>query len=283
MTAFVFKVALPPMLFLAMTRAPDATAEGLDLLLGYAIATIGLYALVRLAGWALFRLRGGENALFGYISINGNVGFLGLPLISLTLGDEALLAAATVLAFDTIIMMTGTAMQLEAAKARGGSRGDTARALARAIFNPVPIAVFGGLSWGWAATNFDLALPGFVARMLELLASAAPPAALFATGAVLGRSVGDQRLGEVGLLMGAKLVIHPVLVALSLAYFAPDLPPLWAAAGVLAAACPASNNAVLLATNFGSYAARASAVALFSTALAILTYAAAAAWLQGGG
>lgn len=277
LNTFIFQVALPPMLFLATSRSPKTTDGGFDLLLGYGVATIGLYLAMRVAAYAFFRLKGGENALFGYVSINGNAGFLGLPLIALTLGEEALLPAAMVLSFDIMVMMSGTAIQLEALK----SGGNALRGFVRAIISPIPIAVIAGFAWGWATREYGVALPDPVERFLTLLAQAAAPAALFATGAVLATKQGDERVGEIGLMTAAKLVAHPMLVALSLAYLAPDLPPLWAAAAVLAAACPTSNNAVLLAANFGSYEARASAVALISTALSILTYAVAASWVQG--
>lgn len=286
LNAFIFKIALPPLLFTAMSRAPEASEQAGQLVLAWAAATIGLYAVMRLAGFALFGLRGGVNALFGYLSINGNVGFLGLPLIALTLGDAAQLPVAILLSFDVIVMMTGTAILLEAAKARGGDGPSgvqvAAKAFFRAIVSPIPISVFLGFLWGAAANAYDLTLPDFIARLLDLLSQAAAPAALFATGAILGRKRADQRIGEIGAATAAKLFLHPILVALALAFFAPELDPLWVAAGVLAAACPASNNAVLLAVNFGAYELRASAVVLISTALSILTYAAAAAWLQGG-
>ncbi len=278
LNAFIFKIALPPLLFTAMSRAPEVAAEGLELAGAYGVATVGLYVVMRIAGFALFRLKGGENALFGYLSINGNVGFVGLPLISLTLGEPALLPAAIVLSFDIIVMMSGTAILLEAAK--GG--GSALRAFFRAILSPVPVSVILGVAWGWASSTYGLELPELVARLLAFLGQAAAPAALFATGAILGRKRSDQRVGEIGALTLAKLAIHPALVALSLALLAPDLPPLWVAAGVLAAACPASNNAVLMAANFGRYELRASAVVLITTALSILSYAAAAALLEGG-
>lgn len=277
LNAFIFKIALPPLLFLAMTRAPQAIEEGVDLVTGYAIATVGLYAVMRLLAYIVFRLKGGENALFGYVSINGNVGFLGLPLIALTLSEEAVLPVTIVLSFDIILMMSGTAIWLEITK---GGPGGAFKAFFRAVFSPVPVAILLGAAWGWASMTYEIDTPEMLTRLLTLLGSAAAPAALFATGAILGRKSGDQRLGEISVLSLAKLVAHPVLVALALGWIAPDLPPLWVAAGVLAAACPVSNNAVLLASNFGRYEHRASAAVLISTALSLVTYAAAAAWLQ---
>lgn len=281
LNAFIFNIALPPLLFRAMSQAPEADAAAAPLLLAYATATLALYTLARLTGRGIFGLRRGEDAVYAHLSVNGNVGFLGLPLAAAALGPAAALPTALILTTDIVLVMTLTSLSLEAAG--GGGKGPRYRRrrraiwgpLRRALINPITGGAIGGAVWGYAGEGaLGLSLPGPAISLLDLLAQAAAPAALFATGATLAHRRLDRRAAELGSLVIWKLAIHPLAIAAILTVAAPDLPPLWFAAAVLAAACPASNNAVIFAGVHRVYEARASAVVLLTTALSAFAYAA---------
>ncbi len=287
LNAFIFKIALPPLLFRVMSSGPSNTAEALPYLAAYGAATLGVYVFARLVGFGVFGLRGGAAALYGHLSINGNVGFLGLPLVAAALGPEALLPAALALVFDLAVVMALTTLSLEAASGSGG----IARALGRAFLNPIILAVFAGLAWRFGVDAGmlerippDLA-PGAEAagaamgRFLDLLGPAAAPAALFATGATLAHKALDRRVAELGSITLWKLALHPLATLAAFWASAPETPALWISAAVLVAANPASNNAVVFAGVYRIYEARASATVLISTALSIATFAAFVAFL----
>lgn len=257
-----------------MSDAPQAGggAAALDLLIGYGAATVALYLGAQIVGRAAFGLKGPEAAMFSHLSANGNVGFLGVALAIALLGETAAAPVALALTFDIVVIFSLTTALLSLGREDGGG---VRRALARAFLNPVPISVALGLLWGWLGEGrAGLETPAPVETLLVTLGSAAPPAALFAVGATLAHKRGDERMGEIGALLFLKLAAHPLLTLAAFAALVPDADPIWMAGAVLAAACPASNNAVVLAGVFRVYEARASATVLVSTALAAVTIAA---------
>lgn len=287
LNAFIFSVALPPLLFRTMARAPEADAAALSLVAHYAAITLLLYVVARLFGRIAHGLTGAENAIYGHLAVNGNAGFLGLPLITAALGAGATLPVALALTTDIVLIMSLTTLSLEASRAfAGGGLGvlgalaAAGRAVWRAATNPVLLGAVGGVFWGAIGVQrYGLELPTVVAAIMDTLGQAAAPAALFAVGATLGHNRLDQRVGEIGTLSIWKLVAHPAATLLTFVLLAPDTPALWIAAVVLSASLPASNNAVVFANVYRAYEARASATVLVTTALSVLTFTALAVWL----
>ncbi|MBX2855298.1 MAG: AEC family transporter [Rhodobacteraceae bacterium] len=298
LNAFIFNISLPPLLFQTMAAAPErgfgAEGAGWTLLAAYGLATLTLYIGAMLIGTVLFGLRGPSRTLFGHLSANGNVGFLGLPLGVAALGPEAALPTAMILTFDIVVVMSATTLLLERAKtaapvgpltaspaasAAAPLRG-VGSALQAAFLNPIILGALGGVAWGAVgrgALGLEMVEP--LDRLLNVLGQAAAPAALFAVGATLAHKKSDRRYGEITAITILKLIVHPALTVLTLSLLAPNTPQLWIAAAVLAAANPASNNAVIFANIYRVYEARASATVLASTALSLITFAALAAWI----
>ena len=302
LNAFIFNISLPPLLFLTMSRAPEQgfgeDGIGWAVLMAYGLATLTLYLGAMVIGAALFGLRGPARTLFGHLSANGNVGFLGLPLAIAALGPEAALPTAMILTFDIVVVMSATTLLLERARVAAplpsvGSEaakldarppkaaGGVGAALKAAFLNPIILGALGGVAWGGlgrGTLGWEMAEP--LTRLLEVLGQAAAPAALFAVGATLAHKKSDRRFGEITAISSLKLAAHPALTLLALTLLAPQTPQLWFAAVVLAAANPASNNAVIFANIYRVYEARASAAVLASTAISLITFAALAAWMS---
>lgn len=153
----------------------------------------------------------------------------------------------------------------------------------RLAANPMPWAIVLGAVWG----VLGLSLPGPVDTVIDMLATAATPVALFTIGAVLARSrptTQEQRpgLADVGWLATLKLLAHPLLVwGLGSAALALGLPLDREAltALILLAALPAAANVSILAERFGADSSRVAQVILISTVVSFATFTAAAALL----
>jgi malonate transporter len=103
-----------------------------------------------------------------------------------------------------------------------------------------------------------------------LLGGAALPCALFALGAALvGRPIATGR-GEVALLVGLKLLVHPLAVWVMVTH-AFALQPLWARVAVIEAALPTAANVFVLAQRYDVYVDRASAIVFTSTLVSVAT------------
>ncbi len=136
----------------------------------------------------------------------------------------------------------------------------------QALLNPLVVATI----LGFIVALTGLQLPAAVDSVLSMLGSAAAPAALFAVGVGLaGRSI-DKVPPELPVLIGIKLVAHPLIVYLLLSWVG-DFDPVWVHAAVLMAALPPATGVVAYARQYKSYAEWASAGVLLGTIVSIAT------------
>lgn len=274
LTKFVFFFALSAMLFRFAANLSLSDIFDLPFVLAYLSASVLLYALVM----AMARLRGRsieEAAMEAQCAQSGNTGFLGVPMLVVLLGEQAAGPVLMVLTVDMVVF--SSLITLIITGARGGAFGvQTLQALALGwVRNPMVVSIVLGLIWSGMA----LPVPGPVNDFLAILGAAATPGALFAIGASLaGR--GAERLVVAGWLSGAKLVLHPALVALAAFWLFP-VEPVAAGVMVAAASLPVAGNVYILAQHYGVAPQRVSTAILISTAASILTVPAVIAWVTG--
>ncbi|NJM82746.1 MAG: AEC family transporter [Tabrizicola sp.] len=264
LTKFVFFFALSAMLFGFAANLDVAAIFSWAFVAAYLLATGLVWALVAVV--AIMRGTGPEEAVFeAHTGVIGNVGFLGIPMLALLLGPEAVGPVLLVLAVDLIVFSSVLTMLITGLRSGRVNIG-TLRILALGLAkNPMIVSV--GLGIGWGATGW--ALPGAVNEFLTLLGAAATPCALFAIGASLaGRSA--ERVEVAVWLSFAKLVLHPAAVAVAaLAVF--DVDRFAAGVMIAAAALPVAGNVFILAQHYGVAPQRVSTAILFSTAASVLT------------
>lgn len=85
----------------------------------------------------------------------------------------------------------------------------------------------------------------------------------------MGRPV-TAGMGEVSLVVGLKLLVHPLVVWLMVTHVF-RLDPLWATVAVLDAALPVAANVFVLARRYDVYVERSSAIVLTSTMASVVT------------
>ena len=275
LTRFVFYFALSAMLFGFAANLDVAAIFNWPFVFAYTLGTGLVWFLV--AAVALGRGTSREEAVFeAHTGVIGNVGFLGIPMLSLLLGPQAVGPVLLVLAVDLIIfssILTMAITGLRAGRVSPQTFGILAVGLAK---NPMIVSVVLGILWG--ATG--LALPGPVGEFMILLGAAATPCALFAIGASLaGRSA--ERIEVAAWLSVSKLVLHPVAVAGACWLFGVT----GYAAGVMiaAAALPVAGNVFILAQHYRVAPQRVSTAILLSTAASVLTVTAVIALISQGG
>lgn len=266
LVGFVFWFALPAMLFMKIAEAPFAEAFDWRFLASYSGASLIVYAAGFLLAWRAFRLAFDQSAVFGMGAAFGNVGFMGLPMVALAFGDEAVLAAVLAVTADQIILIPLTTALIQAGRGGRADLGRTLLSVGRGIVrNPLVIATFCGLAFGL----LGLVLPQPVATFGNLLADAAAPCALFALGATLaGRRLGEGKV-EVATMSLFKLLVHPALtLGLALAL---ELPAFLTGIAVMQAAMPIAANVFIMAQGYEVYVRRSSSAILISTFAAVVT------------
>ncbi|MCU0826230.1 MAG: AEC family transporter [Tabrizicola sp.] len=263
LTRFVFYFALSAMLFGFSANLDVAAIFSWSFVFAYLTGTFVIWVVV--AAVALWRGTGHEEAVFeAHTGVIGNVGFLGIPMLALLLGPEAVGPVLLVLAVDLIVFSSLLTMVITGIRA-GRISGQTFAILAVGLAkNPMIVSVVLGILWG----SIGWTLPVPVNEFLTLLGAAATPCALFAIGASLaGRSA--ERIEVAAWLSFSKLILHPAAVAAACWVF--GVSGFVAGVMIAAAALPVAGNVFILAQHYGVAPQRVSTAILLSTAASVLT------------
>ena len=272
LTKFVFYFALSAMLF--RFAANLSLAEVLDwpLVGAYLLGTLAIYLLATGIAF-LRRLDIPTAAIEAQCAVIGNVGFLGVPMLVLLLGEQAIGPVMLVLAVDLIVFSSLIVILIT-----GSRDGRMSLAILRTVGlgllrNPMIVAISSGLIW----SALEIPIPAPLNEFLALLGAAATPGALFAIGASLA-AIAAERVQVAAWLSFCKLVLHPAAVAIAALWIIP-IDPYSAAVVISAAALPVAGNVYILAQHYGVAPHRASAAILLSTVISIGTVSAVIAWV----
>jgi hypothetical protein len=275
---FVFTVAIPVLIFRVIATAGFSGGSPWLLWLAYYIA----YTLAWIVGTLAVRRLFGRDARAGLVAgvsaSYGNTLLIGIPLIIAAYGSEGTAAISLLIAVHLPIMMTVSAILIERALVTDGLSPDAdaatiARSLVRNLIkNPIVIGVVAGILW--RLTGVEIAGPG--GTVINSIGDVAATLALFSVGMNLRQYGVSGHVAPAFAVGFIKLIAMPAVVLLTVAYVI-DLPPVWAKAIVIAAACPTGVNAYLVAARFRTGQALASNSITLTTALAVVTV---AVWLQ---
>ncbi len=275
LTKFVFYFALSAMLFRFSANLSIGEIFDARLAMAYLWGTAMVYGIATAVGF-LRGLKVETVAIEAQCAAIGNTGFLGVPMLALLLGPEAVGPIILVLAIDLIVFSS-----LLVILVTGSRDGRMSAAVLRTVGvglvkNPMIVSIVLGL----CVSASGLPLPVPANEFLETLGNAATPGALFAIGASLA-SKSAERMQIAGWLSFCKLVLHPLFVAAGAYLFFP-VTAYQAAVVVSAASLPVAGNVFILAQHYGVAPQRVSAAILISTAVSILTVSVWIAWVTGG-
>jgi hypothetical protein len=269
----VFTVGIPLLLFRAVIAADLSHGSPWLLWAAYFPALAVIWALGTITTRRLFGRDARAGVVGGVAASYGNTLLIGLPLVVIAYGAEGGAAMALLLAVHLIVMMAASTVLIEralaadkAADGSSGSGGMLRNLVRNVLLGPVFIGIVAGIAWNLSG----LTMPGPIGTGIDVMANAAAILALLAMGMSL-RRFGVRGNVLPALAIGAlKLVVMPLLVFAMTRWVFP-LPPAWAKAMVLAAACPTGVNTYLIATRFRTGEALSSNAITLTTALAVGT------------
>jgi predicted permease len=264
LTKFVFYFALSAMLFRFSANLSFADVWNPDLVAGYLVGTMAVYLVATVV--ALIRRQDvATTAVEAQCAAIGNVGFLGIPMLALLLGEKAVGVIMMALATDLIVFSSLIVILITGSR-DGRFRIGILRTIALGLVkNPMILAIVTGLMW----SALEIPIPGPMNDFLAILGGAATPGALFAIGASLA-SKSAERVSVAFWLSFCKLILHPLFVAVGVLVLFP-VDAYTAAVVISAAALPVAGNVYILAQHYGVAPHRVSASILFSTAISIVT------------
>jgi malonate transporter len=287
LNAFVLYFALPAMLFRFGMNTP------IGQLLNPAVLVVSLVASLAIVAFTLAvtlspRVQLKDAAFGALVAAFPNTGFMGVPLLTTLLGQAAAGPVICAMLTDLFVTTSLCVALAQAHEAKGaGARAALKKALIGALSNPLPWAIALGalcsvFGWRWLGSG------GPVARIIDMLADAASPVALFTIGAVLwraGQHAHTRTPPSLYLPVAAiKLFAHPLLVfmlAAAARQLGAPIGTFEAMVLTLAAALPSASNVSLLAERYGADNGRVARIILSSTAAAFVTFSLLAMTLRG--
>ena len=264
---FVYFIALPALFFVSMARVEIAEAFHGPFLLAFGGGLLGSFGLAVLVAVFVFPNRLAALGLHGLSACFSNTGYLGIPLLLTAFGEAGKLPAIIgTIVTGAVVMPIGLAI-IEIDLSQGAQAWRVLGNVVRGVIkSPLVLSAAAGLSvsaLGWP-------VPSALATFCDILGAAAAPCALFAIGLfMVGRSF-TAGLGEVGWLVGVKLLVQPLLTWW-LAYEVMVMEPVWAAAAVILAALPTGALVFVLAQQYDIYVQRSTAAIMVSTVISVVT------------
>lgn len=220
---------------------------------------VGVHLLLILLGMVLvklFRIKGEEKGIYQYMTVFGNTGFLGFPVISALFGEEALfLAAIFVLVFQIFCHTYGICLfGKEKVRLRG-------------LVNPMILCTMAA----FGIYMLNVPVPVMVTQVVKTTGSITSPGAMLALGCALGGISMKETLKQWKTMIFCllRLTAVPILVYLMCAPWMTN--PLMLGVTVTTTAMPVAINTTLMAARYDRNQTIAAGGVFISTVLSIVT------------
>lgn len=266
MNTFIVYVALPALFFQILSKTPVAELTQWAFIIGCTASTFCIFLAMFLVAFVRTR-KIDESTIQGLAAAYGNIGYMGPALAILAFGAPAAVPVALIFCFDNTLHFVMAPLMMALSGNDKRSPGQLAIGVLRKIFgHPFIIATILGV--GAAITGLEP--PVAIERMIDLLAKAAAPCALFAMGATLALRPLRRIPRELYLIVPLKLIFQPLLIYCIL-NLAGNFPPVWVFTAMLMAALPTATNVFVIAQQYGVWVERASSSILATTLFSIVT------------
>lgn len=231
---FVVKVAMPALLFNALSQRKLSDILNADYVLAYALAS--LLTLVLAIVWALRvgRHSRSMSSCFAMGMSCPNSGFVGYPIILLSLGPIAGVALALNMIVENLLIIPLLLAWAETGQGQQRWHQIVVQTLKGMLSNPMIWGIVLGFLFSW----FEVQLPASLSRTVTLFAQASGALSLFVIGgSLVGLPVKGMGSNVAQIAVG-KLLVHPLVMALVLWWVLPIQDPVLRMAALLTCAMP---------------------------------------------
>lgn len=267
LAAFVFNFGLPAAIFSALSSKPLDQVWNKDYVIAYTLGSLLAFLVVAIIALIKLGRSPSHAVILGLGGSFSNSLLIGFPIIYFLFGTKALIPFSLTLVVENLIMLPLllTLADLASRESRGSLKRtvlETSRNLAK---NPIVIAIVLGM----LCSGLNWHTPETVTRIIDILASTVTGVALFTIG---GGLVGVKLSGmkrEIGLVMLAKLVLHPLIIMMCLIGLF-ELDPTMSAVAVILASMPMFGVYAVIGQKY-NLGGMCAAVLLPTTLLAMVT------------
>lgn len=267
MNFFVIYMALPALFYQLLSNTPVQQFANVGFIAVSIFATFVIFCLVFL----LAKRRNDntpEATIQGLAAAYGNIGYLGPPLAIAAFGPAAGVPIAPIFCFENAMHFTLAPLLMALDKKGQQQVGKLVKGILYNIFtHPFILATIAGV----LAAVFAFKPPTAVQSLIDFLAGAAGPSALFAMGVTAALRPLKRVPFELTYIVPVKLILHPLLAYGLLIWLVPELDPIWLYSAVLLATLPTATNVFVIAQQYNVWQERASSAVVISTLFAMIS------------
>ncbi|GHC60245.1 AEC family transporter [Limoniibacter endophyticus] len=275
LNTFIIYIALPALFFDLIISTPLDQLVRFDFIGLSLLATYCIFTLIFLTGLFLRKASLREAAIQAYGGSYGNIGYMGPGIAIVALGEQAVAPVALIVCLENAAhFITAPALMAVQGDRRSGL-AIVASVVRNVLTHPFIVAMIAG----FVAALLEIRPYVPIQQLIDYLAQCAAPCALFAMGVTLALRPIKRVPAEIGYLVPAKLLLHPLLAYVILTSLG-TFEPIWISAAVLLAALPTATNVFVLAQQYGVWQERASATVVVTTATSLLTLPAILFWMR---
>jgi predicted permease len=264
---FTLNLALPALLFNALSQRRIGEILNGHYLMAYALGSL----VVALGGLFWARKVKGHTLSYSSMMAMGmscpNSGFVGYPIMLLTLGPVAGVALALNMVVENLLTIP---FLMAVADAQGGTAGQWKQVIVQTLKNLAKNPMIWGIAGGFLFSLFDLQLAAPLARTVNLFAQASAVLSLFVIGGSLVGLRVEGLKGTVTQIAFGKLFLHPLAMFMVLTFITPVADPSLRSAALLSGALPMLGIFTILSQRHGHGAISAAAL-LVTTVVSFFT------------
>lgn len=272
LTNVTFYALFPALLFRSMSKVRIEALSFDILFVFFGTSLLLFFASLPLA--RLLRVPPGEGTVFALSAVFANGVGIGIPFISYAYGEAGLVPLLMIISMNSLVLLTLASFLIEVGQqtsSRETLLGKLGGAAFKMVKHPVIPPIFAGLFWGELCAHVPgLGTPVVLDRILQTLATAAPPCGLIMAGASLAHVGLKAHWQTASVASVLKLVAMPLIVWVSGRWLF-HLDPLWLTVATLNAAMPAGANVYLIAQLYRTGVGLATNVVVISTGFSVLT------------
>lgn len=259
-----FNLCIPAFLFFSMANATLSQTLEFSFFLAFYLPVFLCYTIAGIINYIfhpLYQRNLQASAIFALASSYSNTVIVGLPILMLMFGQQAMLLIFAIVTFHSAMLFTLTSVI-------GAKNNKVAwyKTLLKTFNNPLLISIIAGASINLS----ELALPTLINENLSLLAKPAVTLALFVLGASLSFYPLKNDIIFVSISTFIKLFLLPLTVYL-FAFHLFHLPTIQLKVLVILSACPTGVNAYLVAKNAHTHEQNSAGTVISTTLLATIS------------
>lgn len=260
---FTIHLALPALLFNALSQRSLGEILNADYLLAYALGSmvmifLGLFWARKVLGHSL-----SYSSMMAMGMSCPNSGFVGYPIILLSFGPVAGVVLALNMIVENLLMIP---VLLAVADSVEGQRGQWKQVLRQTLKNLAKNPMIWGIAGGVLFSMSGWTLPAVLGRTINLFAQASAVLSLFVIGGALVGLKADGLKGTISQIAVGKLLLHPLAMWAVLAWLVPIADPALRSAALLTGALPMLGIYTVLSQRHGHGAISAAALMVTTVA-----------------